>query len=226
MRNSGNYRRHILGLLILLLSLVQGMQGREDERTLQWNRRSAEAELADDEVQARLRFKCTNIGQDDLRVLKATSSCGCTVTDFKAQSLAPGQSLEIVVTVSLPTSSNERLATIVVESTSGAADLHVTVKRKQSITLAPRFVYWTVNDQAIPKVIEISWDPGVVMDFQDVGINQSHFRSEIIRATPSSAQLKITPITTKTPAMQAITIKYLDQEQRIHERNAHAFTKQ
>jgi hypothetical protein len=42
-------------------------------------------------------FKFTNSGKSDLRIIKVTSSCGCTVTSYPEKPIKPGESSKIDV---------------------------------------------------------------------------------------------------------------------------------
>lgn len=192
---------------LFLVCLVHACNAQQ----LQWASQELKFNPSPSEVAVVGKFKFTNIGTSEAKILKASSSCGCTTVAFDKKRFAPGESGELKATFKFGSRVGLQQKVILVESNDPKQPrtvLTMKVNIPEIAQVRPTFLYWASNQPIAPREVTVRVLNGFPV--KNISISSSHpqlsAKVETIREG-QEYRIIVTPGPTDQPITAILSIK-------------------
>ncbi len=130
---------------------------------LRWEATTVDHEMKLGEETALVGFAFSNSESRSITVLHMSSSCGCTIPTLEKKTYAPGEKGRIEVVFDARNLSGLQVKTIQVFTAEAVKPVTLTLRVTIPIWLeiAPRLVAWAIGEEARPKEVVLTLQPGV-----------------------------------------------------------------
>jgi hypothetical protein len=209
---------------VLLLCVVAAGAARAE---LQFPKTELTDQISEESGVVTRAFDFQAAGDGAMQVLKATPSCGCTVTDLPKKSFSPGEQGKLVFHYNPKGRQGIHAVAIDVETESGGRKtttrLTYRVNVLQAVVLQPEIVFWKKEEPATAKEVLVRADESLTpQSFQIEGAPR-HFVTELRWDKARGFHiLKITPKMPMQPIKEPIRIAMEDESGRKFERTLFA----
>jgi hypothetical protein len=138
--------------------LAAGLLACAPLRALEWENLTAEVGAFQGDSQASAVFRFRNTGHFPVTITSVDPSCGCTSADADKKVVAPGESDSIRATLDIGTrvGRQEKWITVTTDEVpAGSATLTLVVTIKETVTCAPRLLFWKKGGPAAEQATDV-----------------------------------------------------------------------
>lgn len=142
--------------------------------SLTWDRTHASIEMAPGEETASAAFTAKNEGAEPVRISRIKTSCGCTGSVVDNETLAPGESGEILAKFHKGNrrgTNESNLKVFLDQAAKPAATLRLTVDIPTLVDPAPRIVFWRSGSSQTKREVRVDLDPRYIGEITDIDYN-------------------------------------------------------
>ncbi len=208
----------VLGLLVAMAGSVASAGGEMVETTspaahaqsaLAWDRKRLELKAEPGQDRAEAAFTFRNTGSKTVTITAVQTSCGCTTTELKKHSYAPGETGEIraVFTFGDRTGPQQKVLTVNTDDAVVATQLVLRVDIPETLILDQRIVQWPHGEAAEPKTVTIhTAEKGVTVEGLDFDPKQLEAKLEPL---PDGGGYRVTlrPLNAAEPQRQTVQLR-------------------
>lgn len=187
--------------------------------TLSWDRTEVKLEMEPEQEEIRASFNVTNNGEEQIRIARIKTSCGCTGSIIDRKILQPGESTEIIGTFNKGKRqglNRIQLDVFIDSQAKPIATLRMNVQIPKLIESMPQIVYWTATGAKSERRVAITLDKRYIDKIDK--IEYDHDKLEVIEEEDPSGKatriLKITPKSYDALYRGAVTVKASGKDDR------------
>jgi Protein of unknown function (DUF1573) len=162
---------------------------------------------ADRAVEAHYVFK--NAGQIPVKIVRVSSSCGCTVAEVDKKTYLPGESGQIIARFTFGNRKGLQSKVITVGLSDGTEkQLGLNVSILEPLTLKPGLLLWQVGESSSPKSVRLTAAKGVPVRIRSVSSSSPRVSTQLhVNAEASDYTLTVAPADTAEKLSTVVTIQ-------------------
>lgn len=169
---------------------------------LEWKQTELSVPAAVGQEKIEAVFEFTNAGDVPIKIIEATSSCGCTVPELEKDTYAPGETgtLKAVFTVGNRTGAQRKVITVTTDDPEQrSTQLLLETNIPELISIRPKMVLWRMDSESVQKEINLHTDPANKVTIVDDAGYLEQIKYELVasKETPGDYILLLSPVSTQ-----------------------------
>lgn len=164
---------------------------------------------SDENITAKFRFQ--NAGQQPVKILYISTSCGCTTAGTAKKIYSPGEKGEVEVTFTFGGRRGLQNKVIVVQSDDPkepSVALMLKVDILEVVKVRPTFLFWQQGGSKAPQILNLKMDDKIPAKIVSVMSSSPNFSAELRPADKGKDyEVVVTPLDTSSHVVATITIQ-------------------
>lgn len=178
---------------------------------LNWEARTLEFKSLAGDGGVTAKFKFQNVGQQPVKILYISTSCGCTTAGTAKKIYALGENGEVEVNFTFGGRRGLQNKVIVVQSDDPkepSVALILRVDILEVVKVRPTFLFWQQGGLKAPQILNLKMDDKIPAKIVSVMSSSPNFSAELRPADKGKDyEVVVTPLDTSSHVMTTITIQ-------------------